>query len=419
MLCKKIITYIGLTTFLFGFCNNSFIANCQNDFEKKRDEIKKQNDEISKSIGDTKSEIEKQKAKKAEIDSEISEIQAKINKSLQQISSLDADAIEKTKHIKEIEKEIEKNREIFMKGANVIFRTGGEVSTLNILLNCSNVNDLISAFHLIKSLSERQEKAIEALNKSSEVLLKEKEALQTKREAVAFEKQQLESQKTKLYELIEQSQQLINELNIKQDEQTKQLDLNSAEIKNLDNKIIEYYARQEQERKEREEAERKRNLGNNNSNSNNQTDFQSYSSKGRYVWPTPGFTTLTSQYNEDRGSYHHLAIDIGGYNMYGSQIHAAQAGTVIDVYNSCSHYSAFCSCGGGYGNFVVIDHGNGRSTLYAHMLNVFVRPGQRVGRGEVIGLVGSTGHSTGPHLHYETRRYVNGRFERYNPMSEY
>lgn len=415
MQCKKITACIALTTILLGSHGSLLVANGQNEMERKRDEIKKQNDELSKSIGDTKSEIEKQKAKKIEIDNKISEIQIKIDKSLQQISSLDADAIEKTNHIKEIEKEIEKNREIFVKGANIIFRTGGEVSILNILLNCSNVNDLISAFHLIKSLSERQEKAIKTLNESSEVLVKEQNALQEKREAVAFEKQQLETQKTELYELIEESQKLIQELNVKQDEQTQRLDLNSAEIKSLDNKIVEYYAKQEQERKEREERE----AAQRKSGAENKDNSQSYSSKGGYVWPTPGFTTLTSQYNEDRGSYHHLAIDIGGYNIYGSKIHAAQAGTVIDVCNSCNHYSAFCSCGGGYGNYVIIDHGGGRSTLYAHQLNVFVRPGQKVERGEVIGIVGSTGHSSGPHLHYETRRYVNGRIERYNPMSEY
>ena len=71
--------------------------------------------------------------------------------------------------------------------------------------------------------------------------------------------------------------------------------------------------------------------------------------------------------------------------------------------------------GGGYGNYVIIDHGSGRSTLYAHMSRIAVSSGTTVSQGEVIGYVGSTGHSTGPHLHFETR--LNGNH--YDPLSEY
>jgi murein DD-endopeptidase MepM/ murein hydrolase activator NlpD len=108
------------------------------------------------------------------------------------------------------------------------------------------------------------------------------------------------------------------------------------------------------------------------------------------VWPTAGRVTSGFGYRWGRL---HAGIDIG--TGTGTPIRAAKAGEVI--------YSGTMS---GYGNVIVIDHGGGFTTLYAHQSRLGARDGQEVSQGETIGWVGSTGHSTGPHLHFETR--VNG-----------
>lgn len=137
-----------------------------------------------------------------------------------------------------------------------------------------------------------------------------------------------------------------------------------------------------------------------------------------YVWPVPGHYSLSSVWNENRDTYNHGAIDISDGSIMNAQVVAAQSGTVILSNTACTHNygkDGSCGCGGGYGNYLMIDHGNGKATLYAHLTSLTVSSGDYVRQGQVIGYVGTTGWSTGPHLHFETR--LNG--VKYNPMSEY
>ena len=132
-----------------------------------------------------------------------------------------------------------------------------------------------------------------------------------------------------------------------------------------------------------------------------------------FRWPLdPQFHLLTTNFGYDpwRGG-NHYGIDIGNAGIGGANVYASQSGTVITAGVFC--YDNFGksykdSHGGGYGNYIVIDHGNGLSTLYAHLNpTLLVNKGDFVNKGDVIGYVGSTGWSTGYHLHFETR--VDGK----------
>lgn len=117
---------------------------------------------------------------------------------------------------------------------------------------------------------------------------------------------------------------------------------------------------------------------------------------GTYGWPVSGgeissFFGLRADPFGGSGSDYHPGIDIAV--DYGTPIRAAAAGTVQDA-----------QWNGGYGRFVSIDHGNGITTCYGHMSAIAVQPGQTVHRGDVIGYVGSSGYSTGPHVHFEVRQ---------------
>lgn len=126
------------------------------------------------------------------------------------------------------------------------------------------------------------------------------------------------------------------------------------------------------------------------------------SALGQFIWPLPYTHTITSNF-EWRWGRMHWGIDISDGGVYGQPIIASDGGTVTFAGNT----------GGGYGNFVIIDHGNGYQTIYGHASSLAVTTGQSVAQGDTIAYVGSTGNSTGPHLHFEI--VENG--EKVNPLN--
>lgn len=123
---------------------------------------------------------------------------------------------------------------------------------------------------------------------------------------------------------------------------------------------------------------------------------------GRFIWPLPYTRYITQHF----GTNGHGGTDISYTNVYGQDIIAADGGVVVvAAWRQGTSY-------GSYGKYVLIDHGGGYQTLYAHCSELLVQPGDIVKQGQVIAKVGNTGRSTGPHLHFELQ--VNGR--RINPL---
>lgn len=129
----------------------------------------------------------------------------------------------------------------------------------------------------------------------------------------------------------------------------------------------------------------------------------SRSSKGRFTWPVPGVKHVSSPFGRRWGKLH-KGIDIATSGIYGRTVVAADSGKVTKA----SWYSS-------YGNCVMIQHSDGYVTLYAHLSKILVSNGQYVSKGQSVGKVGSTGNSTGPHLHFEVRK--NGSYT--NPLNYY
>ena len=143
---------------------------------------------------------------------------------------------------------------------------------------------------------------------------------------------------------------------------------------------------------------------------------------GKLAWPAPGYYHISSGFGPRWGT-HHSGIDICGSAtaIAGAAACAAASGKVIAAEGGCTHNYGkdlnkwTCHCNYGYGNYIILDHGNGLYTLYAHLASFTVSVGQNVTVGQQIGVIGSTGDSTGAHLHFEVRKGANSANNRVDP----
>lgn len=382
--------------------------------KSKQDELKRQNDELNGKLSELKGSTDEQREYVDTLKAQISTVQQQIDIINERIFTLDKRITELTDEIAEKDERIAKNIVLLKKRIKALY-LAGETSTLDIILGAKDFGDLLDKASIMKAIAKHDDALINQLKSDMESIKVERETIEQDKITVAEEKKNLDAKKDELESLYDESSSVLSKLEGEQAKLLDQMDENNAEMQKIQAEIEAYY---EQQRRAAEEAERQRRAKANaaatpSANATepsepSSSEAPSTSPTGSYTWPVPGYYYISSDFYDSAGrSSHHGAIDIAGSGIYGAPVVAADGGTVI---TACSD-----GWGGGYGNYVVIDHGNGRSTLYGHMSRVVVSSGQRVSKGETIGYVGSTGYSTGPHLHFETRNYGT----RYNPMSEF
>ncbi|HEX2947365.1 MAG TPA: peptidoglycan DD-metalloendopeptidase family protein [Clostridia bacterium] len=296
---------------------------------------------------------------------------------LKQISDAEENLRQTEKALKEAEDNYNNQRELVKTRLQVMYMNSS-VSVLDTLLTSKSPLEFFERAQYMSTISQFDETMIEELNNAKQDVEDKKQLEQQARDLLAQkadEKEQrlsqLKSSRADVEDQIERSKSALDKLE-------RDIDAQIAEANRL-NSII-----------------------------------KKLSSKGKYaggsmVWPCPGNYDVTSRYGMRkhpilRKYKMHTGIDIGADR--GDSIVAANSGTVIMAQYDRS---------GGYGNMVVIDHGGGITTLYAHASKLLVSVGQHVKSGQVIAKVGSTGLSTGNHLHFEVR--VNG--ETKNPQVGY
>ena len=275
----------------------------------------------------------------------------------------------------------------------------GNFGFLALVLNAGSLGELLTAMDDIGEIMESdrrlEDEYIAAREHTEEVKAEYeayKEELEAKQATLRAEQVELQRQIdeateliTKLAEDIEGNAEELAKLQAAQDEAQKEIDQKVAEL--------------ERQRAEEEERRRQEAAANNPSNGGgggSSSGGGSVTGTGSFTWPCPSCTYITSRvgyrWHPVSGQWkYHSGLDIGA--AYGASIVAADGGTVT-----------IAGVNGGYGNCVMIDHGNGYYTLYGHMSSIAVSLGQTVSKGSTIGYVGSTGVSTGPHLHFEVRQ---------------
>lgn len=323
-------------------------------------------DSLQKRIDALAKEGEEQLAKKQLLEEQTEALEEEIDLTEEKIDKLEDDIADKTDMIAESEKEIVVRNEQMAERIRAIY-VGGNNSYINLLFESKDFASFLETLDMLSVLLDADRKMISGYRETKTGLELAKAELEENKADLENTRSSLEAKK-------------------------KKLDSNTVEIERL---LISYEKAQQQAQEEMEDQyEQMRELIKRQS----QGEFVG----GEFMWPVAGFRTISAVFGQ-KGKYWkngHTGMDICGYNsagvsIKGQPILASNSGTVIDV-NTTNTQT-------GYGNYVTISHGGGISTLYAHMMSgsATVRKGDVVTKGQIIGYVGTTGNSTGYHLHIE------------------
>lgn len=304
------------------------------------------------------------------IDKQISDTEDEIGRIETQIEQTKEDITLKQEELKAAEEEFRKYEAVFMVRARAMYENS-EIDYLEILFGADDFGDFLSKIEMISQLMDYDNGILDKLNETKEKIAAAKEELENILVRQEENASSLEARKSSLNETLAQKQAML-------DEMTKDVEKYKALY-------------EEAERAEQELIRQNRSALSYSANPVKYTG-------GRFVWPVPASSRITSQYGYRihpvyKTKKFHSGIDIGA--PYGVDILAAADGTVT-----------LATTNGGYGKCIIINHGSGITTLYGHNSTLLVSVGNKVTKGQVIAKAGSTGVSTGPHLHFEVR--VNG-----------
>lgn len=353
--------------------SNSDLTDVNNKINDTKDKI----DQVEVKLSSAMTQIRNLNAEIADYENEISDLNEKIN-------DLDVQIEESEAELKKAEEEFNHQQELLQRRLVAMYEAG-ETTYLDVLLSSKNITEFISKYYIVSEIAETDKNLLEQMDKNKTEIEKAKETLEASKEQVEALKKNKEDTASSLKASQAMKQSYVDEL--------------SEEEKGLEEDLEQY----EKDKKEIQ-AELERIARENAAKNNTTTVVAGEPSAAGYIFPIPGLNI----YNINRRYYPsypgHTGVDIN-INVTGKSIVAVKDGTVVistALRNSNGTYRS-------YGEYVVIDHHDGTMTLYGHMYpnSRTVSVGENVVQGQVIGQVGTTGNSTGNHLHFEVR--INGR----------
>ncbi len=392
---------MAVILFCAGFLVTGTITNGADsisDLKDQQSELSSKKEDLQKELQEQKDALEANQAKlssvikeKAEALSEKEDLEIQLETIFNSLQQLEATIID-------TENEYNNKVALLKERTRVMYQLS-DYTTLQMFIESDDLLDFLNRQSYYNVMIEKDQALIEEVqNLKADLEIKKKAQMenQTSYEQLLAEKEamitKLENNEDYLSSLSDTTKAMIDKLEAQEEEMDKESEKLESKIKEL--------------QKAEEEARRQASSSSSNSNKpSNSSDNQTSYEGGQMLWPAASGSYISSYFGmRMHPIYHymrmHNGIDIPAPG--GSNILAAESGTVIEAtYNS------------GYGNYIVIYHGNGISTLYAHSCRLIASVGDYVTRGQVIALVGTTGNSTGNHLHFEVR--IDGAVQ--NPLN--
>lgn len=381
------------------------------EYSEKLQDIAKEQAKLDKQIKSAKKDIENKEKEEKLIKKKIDAVNKKIEVLNSYMTTLEVEMSSNQRLIDEKQKEIGDGVEKLKKRIRAMY-LAGEDSYTTMLLESGSFYDVLMRLELIKRVANHDNSLIDQLVSDKEKYENAQNKLNSQKSEYDKQLEELDSQKKELDKLYNSSKQQKAayekqkaELEAKNQEYIRERKIFEADLSGI---LSSTYGDSSDETAraaaELSANEALRTLKDNISQRiANGEEIPAGECRYDFGWPVPGSYYITSGVGERWGSYHN-GMDISGSK--GTSIHAAESGTVIRTNASCPHNygkEESCGCGGGYGNYIIIDHGNGFISLYGHLSSLMVKDGANVEKGDMIGTMGSTGYSTGDHLHFEIR----------------
>ena len=396
-----LLAVLMLGSTIFGAIGMASAAS-KSELKSRLAQIKEQKAEIERNLESYKADQAEYAGQIGTLNNKIALTEEEIDATQDILDELDANIAQTEQELEETTQELENKKELFATRIRVMYENG-DTSYMDVLLNSENFSDMLSNMEIVSQIMDYDKGVVAEYTALKESIEQMKAELESDRadkqdymDSLEDRKEELESDRADLKKLLAKL-----ENDIEYAEKTaRQMQADEDKV----NAEIEELSRQEAEAA-RKAAEAAKKAAQSKSASSS-TSTSTVRASGSMVWPCPSYNYISSNYGyrthpiTGKVSSFHKGIDIAASS--GNPVLAAASGTVVKSYMSSS-----------YGNYIVISHGGGLMTAYAHLSRRLVSVGDTVSAGQQIGKVGSTGNSTGPHLHFEV--YVNG--STVNPMN--
>ncbi|HEX7064445.1 MAG TPA: peptidoglycan DD-metalloendopeptidase family protein [Bacillales bacterium] len=368
-----------------------------NKKEKKENITQKQNrlDQVEHKKEETQAEINQLEEEIADMESRIQDKQAQVSETKTKIEGL-------KKKITETKKRIERRQELLKKRVRVMYKNGGAVNYLQVLLGSQSFTDFLDRVFALNLIAEQDKQLLEAQRADKKQLEKDKAKVQSQLAKLESQLDELEGMQAELRDKKQRKDELVEQLKRKEAELQEHIEKQKKAIEMIEAQISDLIEKRETAR-EKAEAEKERRARERRARAQRQQEQQSapattssnegFDNPGNFIIPLPAGSYYISSGYGMRSSGFHDGIDFAA--PVGTPIYAVASGTVL-----------YAGAASGFGNWVVIYHDSGLITVYGHMYDnaIYVHQGQHVSQGQTIAAVGSNGHSTGNHLHFEVDR---------------
>ncbi len=379
------------------------LATTIDEVQNRQEELKQENEDLQAKIDALKEDEEAALAYQEELTGKIDENEEKIDQARATIEEMNGKIEELEARLSLSEEKYQGTIDAFKERLKALYVSGGSsLGTLEILLDSESLSEFFTRQELVEVMAQRDQSMLDQLDAYMEETQGDREELVAAQQEVADSKKAIEAAQDELEVLYEENDLLVASLEGQQAQAQEQIAANEAEDAELQAQLEALIAeRNRQEEEKRQQALQNQQAQNGGSDGGEGATQPSggtgvepvtpgLQSGFSPIWPLPGVGvgSITGHFGDMYFNGPHNGLDIGA--GYGTPIVAAQAGEVISAQY---HWS--------WGNNVLIWHNETFSTRYAHMSSIAVSAGQYVEQGQIIGYVGSTGDSTGNHLHFE------------------